>query len=224
MPQNTGNSSALPRIVGLLLIAMTLLAVSFVITPRKAIRGDSPAVGLAAPTFQLTPICLDSDEAKAERSPGVNGVEVALDGSSACDAEPLVFTEHRLSLIHFWGTWCLPCRQELPELSQVYHQMAKDSNIRFVSVSCPGFDDPSLATLEQRTEQFYRSHDIDLPTYADPTRAARGQVLALMRKTSMAYPTTLLVDGDGVIQATWVGVPPGGAETIRRRIELLLQE
>ena len=37
-------------------------------------------------------------------------------------------------VVNFWATWCAPCREELPLLSQLSHQYA-GKNLRFIAIS-----------------------------------------------------------------------------------------
>jgi thiol-disulfide isomerase/thioredoxin len=136
----------------------------------------------------------------------------------------ITFDQPQVTMIHFWGTWCGPCRDELPELAALHQEIKSHPGFRLLAITCASFDDPSLTTLANRTSQFYDSAQIDLPTYADPTTTARRQFVSLMQGQGMAYPTTILVDSQGIIRATWVGVPPGGVETIRKRVNELLAD
>ena len=36
--------------------------------------------------------------------------------------------------LHFWATWCGPCKRELPEIQKLYNEYSKD--IDFICVSC----------------------------------------------------------------------------------------
>lgn len=36
--------------------------------------------------------------------------------------------------IHFWATWCSPCRNEIPELQKIYNEY--NQNIDFLFISC----------------------------------------------------------------------------------------
>lgn len=36
--------------------------------------------------------------------------------------------------LHFWATWCGPCKRELPELQKIYNEYNKD--IDFIFISC----------------------------------------------------------------------------------------
>lgn len=33
----------------------------------------------------------------------------------------LAATQHEVVVVHFWATWCLPCRVEMPILDRMYH-------------------------------------------------------------------------------------------------------
>lgn len=215
--QGRMKSSRLVVLVGLALLS---LLATWVIRPSAAISGWSPAVGLQAPDLFLVSVC----DGEHQGSLDVRPVARELSKSSKVRLSKVAFNECRVSIVHFWGTWCGPCRDELPELGGMCEELRNNPEFEFFSVSCSSFDDPSLSTLHSRTCQFYQSHDLELPTYADPTQRARAEFLRLMQRQTMAYPTTILIDRDGVIRATWVGVPPGGAETIRKKVLRLLDE
>lgn len=180
-----------------------LLLASYWLQPDFARSGAGPAVGKPAPSLNLVSLPTSDDAA------------------SATDTQ-FGFATDQVTVLHFWGTWCSPCRRELPELAELQRELSTNPKFRFIAVSCPGFDDRSLDTLAQRTREFYKTHQIELPTYADPDTSSRRSVLDLMQREAMAYPTTILIDPQGIIQATWVGIPPGGVDTIRDKITQLL--
>ncbi|WP_426661413.1 TlpA family protein disulfide reductase [Rhodanobacter aciditrophus] len=49
--------------------------------------------------------------------------------------------------LEFWATWCVPCRQQMPHLKQVYAQAGQDLAVIAVNV---GFDDSVAAVREYR--------------------------------------------------------------------------
>lgn len=40
--------------------------------------------------------------------------------------QPLETSGHWL-LINYWASWCKPCRQEIPELNELHHELASQS-------------------------------------------------------------------------------------------------
>ncbi len=214
-PNSPSRPSRLPWLIA---IAVAMSVVAYGIRPTAAISGSGPAVGQLAPSLQLVSLA----------SARPHTVEPATDSpaSRVFDSQLtlITFDQPQVTMIHFWGTWCGPCRHELPELALLHQEIKSHPRFRLLAITCASFDDPSLTTLANRTSQFYKSAQIDLPTYADPTTTARRQFVSLMQGQGMAYPTTILIDSQGIIQATWVGVPPGGVETIRKRVNELLAD
>ena len=87
------------------------------------------------------------------------------------------------ALINVWGTWCEPCKQELPHLA---HFLAKYSD----QVDLVG-----IAVEEKNQEsvrKFVQNHGISWPILYDATGATRG-------KFGMGVPVTWLVDESGTV-------------------------
>ncbi|MDP1896768.1 MAG: TlpA disulfide reductase family protein, partial [Sulfurimicrobium sp.] len=38
----------------------------------------------------------------------------------------------KVLLVHFWGTWCPPCRNEMPELQKLHQALGGSSDIQLV--------------------------------------------------------------------------------------------
>ena len=87
------------------------------------------------------------------------------------------------ALINVWGTWCEPCKQELPHLA---HFLAKYSDqVDLVGIAV---EEKSMESV--RT--FVQSHGISWPILYDATGATRG-------KFGMGVPVTWLVDESGTV-------------------------
>ena len=87
------------------------------------------------------------------------------------------------ALINVWGTWCEPCKQELPHLA---HFLAKYSD---------QVDTVGIAVEEknqQSVRKFIQSRGISWPILYDATGATRG-------KFGMGVPVTWLVDESGTV-------------------------
>lgn len=88
-------------------------------------------------------------------------------------------------ILNFWGTWCEPCREEMPDMNQIYNDGHEDYEIIAVNVS----------EGEQQINQFLSSLDEDL---SFPIALDRN------RDVTKAYqvgplPTTIAIDKNGVV-------------------------
>ncbi len=148
------------------------------------------------------------------------------------DLQALVNTERgienadldgKLTVLHFWGTWCHPCHLEFPEFAQLVAEFGELEDVAIVSVSCSSGPEFDMQRLTEQTHQFLQEQtDLDIPTYADSAAMTRQQLALMMPNGSFGYPTTLLVDREGVIVEALDGYLPGEmeklAESIRERL------
>ncbi len=126
--------------------------------------------------------------------------------ASAMEARPL----HRLGggslswsslrgevvVLHFWASWCGPCRKELPQIDALHQQLARSGG-RVVAVS--------IDRDARNAADFARRHAPSLPVYHDgPDGIARALDLP-------ALPYTVVLDRDGTV--VWAG---GGADATTR--------
>ena len=87
------------------------------------------------------------------------------------------------ALINVWGTWCEPCKQELPHLA---HFLAKYSDqVGLVGIAV---EEKSMESVRK----FVQSQGISWPILYDATGATRG-------KFGMGVPVTWLVDESGTV-------------------------
>jgi thiol-disulfide isomerase/thioredoxin len=140
-------------------------------------------------------------------------------------AKPLELADLRgkVTLINFWGTWCPPCQQEFPELYKLRQSLRREPQFQFVSVSC-AFDEQGEATLAEDTEKFLRHQQADLPTYRDPFGKTQLAVAAAAGMESLAYPTTVVLDGSGTIRGLWRGYARGDETQMHALATALLHE
>ncbi len=90
-------------------------------------------------------------------------------------------------VINFWASWCAPCVNEMPMLQRV----ADDVGIQLVGVDY--IDQPDKAVeLAERLDIRY--------TLVRDDRGAFGEMVGLL-----GTPTTLIVDGDGVVRRRLTG-------------------
>lgn len=137
-------------------------------------------------------------------------------GSLWLDREDL---DGKVVLMNFWGTWCPPCRREMPHLVEVVKRYEDDPNFLFVSVSCPSSGE-DRAELLDTTEAYLAKVGYDFQTYDDAS--GRTQFGLQMAGVGAGLPTTLVVDGHGVIRGVWAGYQSGDEAQVSELIGQLL--
>lgn len=173
-----------------------LLLVALVVLPRRPDAG--PAVGKPAPRISVTSL-----------------------GETTPPLDDSVAQSSRVILLHFWGTWCGPCRQEYPELVAMVQELeAAHPSFQFISVSCePPVGNNTLETLRESTYGYYAKIGVDVPTYCDPRGYSRASAAEVLERPAMYYPTTILIGGDGKVAAVWEGYSRNGVEQMRKATE-----
>lgn len=214
-PRDASRQSSLGGMSWGVLIGVVLLAVVFwlVMTRTAPDPARHPAVGREAPTFDL--VQLIPGEPAGNEANGAAGAPPTLSGI------PL----GTVTLLHFWGTWCPPCRLEYPELVEMVQAFESEPRFRFVTVSCGGGGPEDYQSLQAQTAQYYQSIGAgELETYADlqgRTRQSLGEQLG----AAVAYPTTVMLSSGGRIAGVWIGYAPSGVGEMRQVAEeLLLQQ
>lgn len=89
-------------------------------------------------------------------------------------------------VIHFWATWCIPCRKELPEFEKAY-QALSDEKIKVLLVS---LDFPAQA--EKSLKSFLISNQITAPVILLHEPDANAWIDLVNPSWSGAIPATLI--------------------------------
>jgi thiol-disulfide isomerase/thioredoxin len=110
---------------------------------------------------------------------------------------------NKVVLLNIWATWCAPCREEMPALDRLHHQLGG-----------PGFEVLALsidAGGAAAVKQFYDEIGIrSLAIYVDPGMRAMGGLAVV------GLPTTLLLDRQGREIGRRIGPAPwDGPEAVR---------
>lgn len=93
-------------------------------------------------------------------------------------------------ILHFWATWCVPCRDELPTLQRIAMELAGKANV--LSVSADGKNIKAVNRIKE-------SASIRFPIIMDP----HGTIRRMYEIDSL--PVTYLVGADGRFIAKIVG-------------------
>ena len=104
-------------------------------------------------------------------------------------------TKDKVVLLNFWGTWCPPCRREIPDLVALSKELKGKA---FVIIGIPLERMPNGAV--DAVKEFAKKNNIEYINICD-----------LNRKLDQAYgnieavPTTFIIDKQGNIAETIVG-------------------
>lgn len=120
--------------------------------------GSKPEVGDEAPNFTLTDI---------------SGKEVSLNELKG-----------KAVMLNFWGTWCEPCRTEMPALQKAFDKYQKQG---FVVIGI------NIAETDIAAADFARRYGLKFPIWMDRDR----EVVQLYHIGPI--PSTLFINPEGVI-------------------------
>ncbi len=91
----------------------------------------------------------------------------------------------KLTIVHFWATWCVPCIAELPAVDRMQKDYAT-KGLKVISISEDG-------TGKMKAVQgFYKQHGIqNLPTYLDISQGA------FVESKARGVPTSFILNAKG---------------------------
>lgn len=93
-------------------------------------------------------------------------------------------------LLNFWAIWCLPCKEEMPHLEEIYKLYGEDLVIAAVSSAEP----------KQVVTEFLKYNPYSFPIYLDE-KANISKTYQLL-----SIPTSYFINEEGVIQNKHIGL------------------
>lgn len=100
------------------------------------------------------------------------------------------FAKSELTLVNIWGTFCGPCKVELPDLGRIAREYAdKDVQVLGITSDVP-YDNENMIRLAQTILSESNVDYVNLTTNED--------VANKILQTIFAVPTTYLINSDGI--------------------------
>jgi len=100
----------------------------------------------------------------------------------------------KVVVLNFWGSWCVPCREEAPTLSDVAAQY-QPSGVSFLGVD--------VRDTTASAQAFARSFHVTYPSVGDPSSVITLDFTAVV--PIAGTPTTLVIDRTGHIAGAVFG-------------------
>jgi len=175
-------------------IAGTALVVWGVVAALDASGpAPDPAVPTTASRVPPTPTTVDlrpTDPGIAEVGDGAPAIDLpALDGGGRVRAGG---GPGRPTLLNFWASWCIPCREEFPVLGRLDDRYGPDG-LRVLGVTFRDAPADARRFVARENAGWEMAHDAE-------GRAARAYGVR-------AAPQTVLIAADGSIVRRWYGRP-----------------
>ncbi|KXZ12766.1 sporulation protein [Bacillus nakamurai] len=99
----------------------------------------------------------------------------------------------RKTILHFWTSWCPPCKKELPQF-QTYYEKHHSDQVSLVTVNLVNAEQN-----KQAVQNFVNQHHLTFPIVLD----SRGELMKEYR--IITIPTSFLLNEKGEIEKTVVG-------------------
>jgi thiol-disulfide isomerase/thioredoxin len=127
---------------------------------------------------------------------------------------PVKLSDHKgkVVIVDFWGTWCPPCRAEVPSFIRLQKEYG-ERGFQMIGLNYEGENSESDA---ENVRRFIKSEEINYPC-ALGDDATSQQVPALN-----SYPTTLFIDKSGKVRTKLVGLH--SYERLAAIVETLMAE
>jgi len=120
----------------------------------------------------------------------------------------------KVVIVDFWGTWCPPCRAELPVLAGLYEKY-KDKGFDIVGVNCQEGDGPEV---NEKIKKFLVDNKV-------PYRCALSDEKVEAQVPDFeGFPTTLFLDRTGAVRLKVVGFDPTHKDELEETVKILLDE
>ena len=113
----------------------------------------------------------------------------------------------KVVFVNHWGSWCPPCRMEMPSIQQLYNDYG--DKVEFVMIAMEKKQGAHVPYIEREGFTF-------------PVYTALSPIVTEMKPR--AFPTTIILDKEGKIRINDVGAKDWNAPQVREMLDELLAQ
>lgn len=118
-------------------------------------------------------------------------------------------TDGKITVFNFWATWCVPCKEELNNIAEIYAEWTELYNVEIIAVSID--DSKTKANVKSYSEGQGWEYTVLLDMNKDLHRLLGGQ----------SVPFTVITDKNGVIVEKHTGYIEGDEYVLEDKIKEL---
>jgi peroxiredoxin len=111
----------------------------------------------------------------------------------------------KMVVLDFWATWCGPCIKEIPDYAEFWRKN-RGRGVEVIGVVCDSGEPSEIQDFVREYKIPYRQLLGD-----EEVQAAFGAL--------QGFPTTFVIDGQGVIRKKMLGSPPGKFEALQKLVD-----
>lgn len=124
----------------------------------------------------------------------------------------LAAQEGKVVFVHFWASWCMPCKEEFPKLNDLAAAYPAE-HFKVLGIT--------VDKTQLNIDRFLKKY-ITVPLKAEILRDPEGRVAESYQNRAM--PITFVLDGKGIVRFIHMGFQKGDESRWRQEVDQLLQE
>ena len=113
--------------------------------------------------------------------------------------------EGQVVLLTFWGTWCGPCRQEIPDFIKLYDEF-NNEGLEIIGIA---IQSGSAESIKKFSDYYKINYPVLTDIEGNESYKAFSDFGTISGVGTRAVPTTFLIDREGYIVKTYRGARPG---------------
>ena len=126
----------------------------------------------------------------------------------------------KVVVVDIWGTWCPPCRVEIPHLVR-FHEKYSDQGLEIVGIA---FEKAPPDKRVRELKRFVKDNDIEYTVLLGGSTGGNVEKEMPALENFHGYPTTIFIGRDGKVKKVDVGFGDSKAPSMEKLIVRLLDE